>query len=78
MTGRYTIACLVLVGVFAVPQPVSAVRSPDAPRETPTTVSENAARRQSIRQTPILERPDRVGHFYGNTVRRRHRRANGG
>jgi hypothetical protein len=28
------------------------------------------AQRQAIRQTPILERPNRVGHFYGNTVRR--------
>ncbi len=30
----------------------------------------NAAYRQAIRQTPILERPNRPGHFYGNTVRR--------
>lgn len=30
----------------------------------------NAAYRQAIRQTPILERPSRPGHFYGNTVRR--------
>jgi len=28
------------------------------------------AQRQTIRQTPILERPSRVGHVYGNTVRR--------
>ena len=26
--------------------------------------------RREIRATPILERPDRPGHFYGNTVRR--------
>ncbi len=32
--------------------------------------SENAAVRQAIRVTPLLERPDRPGHFYGNTVRR--------
>jgi hypothetical protein len=30
----------------------------------------NAGYRQAIRQTPILERPSRPGHFYGNTVRR--------
>ncbi len=29
----------------------------------------SAAYRQSIRAMPILERPNRVGHFYGNTVR---------
>jgi hypothetical protein len=27
--------------------------------------------RQQIKSMPILERPSRVGHFYGNTVRRR-------
>ncbi len=30
-----------------------------------------AQRRNAIRAMPILERPGRVGHFYGNTVRRR-------
>ncbi|MDO4571109.1 MAG: hypothetical protein Q4D38_12040 [Planctomycetia bacterium] len=28
--------------------------------------------RQEIRSMPILQRPNRPGHFYGNTVRRRH------
>ncbi len=28
--------------------------------------------RTQIRQTPLLERPNRVGHFYGNNVRRLH------
>lgn len=26
----------------------------------------------SIRQMPIHQRPNRIGHIYGNTVRRRH------
>lgn len=26
--------------------------------------------RREIRQMPIMERPSRPGHFYGNTVRR--------
>jgi hypothetical protein len=26
--------------------------------------------RKEIREMPILERPSRPGHFYGNTVRR--------
>jgi hypothetical protein len=26
--------------------------------------------RREIRQMPVLERPSRLGHFYGNTVRR--------
>ena len=33
--------------------------------------------RQQIRQLPILERPNRPGHFYGNAVRRAHARRYG-
>lgn len=32
------------------------------------------AEREKIQNTPILERPYRPLHFYGNTVRRRHYR----
>lgn len=31
--------------------------------------------REEIRSLPIDSRPSRVGHFYGNAVRRRHRTA---
>jgi hypothetical protein len=31
--------------------------------------------RREIKQIPILERPSRPGHFYGNTVRRSATRA---
>ncbi len=40
----------------------------------PADPVQRAAMRQSIRDTPLLERPDRPGHIYGNTVRRLHRR----
>lgn len=30
--------------------------------------------RSAIRAMPLLERPNRPGHFYGNTVRRIHHR----
>lgn len=30
--------------------------------------------RNAIRAMPLLERPNRPGHFYGNTVRRIHHR----
>ena len=33
-------------------------------------VGSQAAYKQSIRDMPLLERPNRPGHFYGNTVRR--------
>ena len=42
---------------------VEKVRMPSEPRERAVT-------RQAIRSTPLLERPNRPGHFYGNTVRR--------
>jgi hypothetical protein len=38
------------------------------------SVAVNAATRQAIKSMPILERPNRVGHFYGNTVRRANER----
>ena len=78
MIRRYAIASFVLVAMFATPEPVPAEQTTPAFRASTATVSSNAAYRQVIRQTPILQRPDRPGHFYGNTVRRRHRRANGG
>lgn len=37
---------------------------------TPADRQERGTARQTIRNTPLLERPNRPGHFYGNTVRR--------
>lgn len=34
--------------------------------------------REAIRSMPILERPNRFGHIYGNTVRRVYQRRHGG
>lgn len=42
----------------------------------PELVAANLSRDQ-IRSMPILERPDRPIHFYGNAVRRRHRQFHG-
>lgn len=35
------------------------------------------AYREAIRSMPLLERPNRFGHFYGNTVRRIYHRRHG-
>lgn len=46
----------------------------------PTNATFAASRnvsRSEIRQRPITQRPSRPGHFYGNTVRRRHDRRTG-
>jgi hypothetical protein len=37
----------------------------------------DAAGSSNLRSTPIVARPSRPGHFYGNTVRRVHQRRNG-
>ncbi len=40
-------------------------------------VESKLEKRRAIKSMHILDRPDRPGHFYGNTVRRRHRRGAG-
>jgi hypothetical protein len=44
----------------------------------PADSQDRATTRQTIHDMPLLERPNRPGHFYGNTVRRMNeRRASG-
>lgn len=62
MMVRYAVVGLALVALLYSPQSVSASR----------TLS-----RREIRSMPILERPSRPGHFYGNTVRRNATRGTG-
>ena len=40
--------------------------------------SSGEARRETIRNMPLLQRPNRPGHFYGNTVRWLNARRNRG
>lgn len=35
-------------------------------------ITTTEAQREQIRSQPLLHRPNRPGHFYGNTVRRVH------
>jgi hypothetical protein len=60
MIFRYTLLAILGASQFVVPSTLVA-------RQTTQT-------RQEIRATPILERPSRTGHFYGNSVRRSHSR----
>jgi len=70
MTSRSWIACVLfllamtLVSILAVAPKVVTSRQAQ-------TTAVASANRQEIKQMPILERPHRFGHFYGNTVRRR-------
>lgn len=73
MTYRFVIACLFAVSTLVISQPAHAVSVRTVGRTISSTVRSRAADRQAIRRLPIQMRPDRPGHFYGNTVRRIHR-----
>lgn len=68
---RSLVACAVLTLLFVVANCAFAnpvvVQSQGVVR---VPASAKAAERQAIRQMPLLMRPNRPGHFYGNTVRR--------
>jgi len=63
MFVRYATLGLMFASFWIVPSVASANRSMS---------------RGEIRSLPITERPSRVGHFYGNAVRRAHYRSSGG
>jgi hypothetical protein len=56
------------LGMFAVA--IVAIASAFASFESQCEANNRAAVRAQIRSTPMLDRPYRVGHIYGNTVRR--------
>jgi hypothetical protein len=65
-----TIATLALVGAMSTVASAQAPASPVAAATAPVTGV--LAVEAEVREKPLLERPNRLGHFYGNTVRRRH------
>jgi hypothetical protein len=56
------------LGMFAVA--IVALSSAFATFESQCEANNRAAVRAQIRSMPLMERPYRVGHIYGNTVRR--------
>lgn len=64
------------------PMPPQVKRAPQPPmppqaqkaQTVQKTQNPRALTRKEIRSMDILDRPNRPGHFYGNTVRRRHGR----
>ena len=59
MLARYVILAIVAAASCAVPSSASAAAE---------------MTRRDIRSVPIVERPSRPGHFYGNAVRRNNSR----
>ena len=67
--------CCLLTGLFAfalllATQSAAQAGSQSNNSSAMSNVGSQAAYRQSIRDMPLLMRPNRPGHFYGNTVRR--------
>ncbi len=66
-------ACSFILILLTFGQSASAAQEKPAPQP-----ADNGARtvsyRESIRRMPLLARPHRPGHFYGNAVRRLHHR----
>ena len=66
-----------LLGTLMLTLPQSVSAQTQATGNTAATVRMTPTSPETIRQMPLLERPDRPGHFYGNTVRRINRRRAG-
>ncbi len=60
MIARFAVIVVFALGMFSAPSTLSA--------------SQTVMTRRDIRNTPIVQRPSRPGHFYGNTVRRSYQR----
>jgi hypothetical protein len=65
--NRKILALLIVFGTWA---ECSSATAEAAPGRGPVIAT--GAERQQIAATPIVDRPYRPLHFYGNTVRRRH------
>ncbi|GEM_PF-4194447 len=61
---RHILIVGIILGAFCATPPQPVFADPAA----------RALTREEIRSMPILARPNRFGHFYGNTVRRRYHR----
>ena len=65
------LSLLLSISLLAVaPVDVASATSP----EEPIRVAQLLPLVQPANPVPIAKRPDRTGHWYGNAVRRRHRR----
>jgi hypothetical protein len=69
----HTMKTWTLVLTFAAALWVSSTAVAQQPTRSSRIITTNQER-EAIRSQNILDRPYRIGHFYGNTVRRRHHR----
>lgn len=78
MRSRLVVAALLVILILPAVAAAKPAAGPSSQRAVPTPTAPNSLNREAIRQMPLLERPDRPGHIYGNTVRRMHRWRTGG
>ena len=74
MIRRYLVPLFLAVALFAVPGPSQSAKA-SGPTDVPEAgmYQSGAAYRRTIRLTPLMLRPNRPGHFIGNTLRGRGR-----
>lgn len=72
---RYCLfAALLGIAFWAGSESAVAMQANNSVGTRPVASKVTPQERETIRQTPLLERPNRPGHFYGNTVRWLHDR----
>ncbi|HUT09093.1 MAG TPA: hypothetical protein VMY42_01230 [Thermoguttaceae bacterium] len=74
MVYRRLVAGLFVVCTLVVSGAPRSAEGDTTDRVPSTARLPQAGHREAIRRMPLRERPDRPGHFYGNTVRRIHAR----
>ncbi len=70
MFRRYLTLCL----LFAATVFITQFSNSAAAGTTANSLQAEARRAAEIRNMPLLQRPNRPGHFIGNTIRRNHAR----
>ncbi len=68
MIRSYLTICLLFAAISLIPQPNDSAHA----RSVQSSIQSQAKRAAAIRRMPLLRRPNRPGHFIGNTIRRNH------
>ena len=73
MIRRYLTICLLFAAISLIPQLNDTAQA----RPMRSSMQAQASRDAAIRRMPLLQRPNRPGHFIGNTIRNNARRSRG-
>ena len=70
MFRRYLTICVLFAAISLIPQLNNSAEA----RSMRSSLQAQASRDAAIRRMPLLQRPNRPGHFIGNTIRNNARR----